>query len=110
GGGNKRDRRVRPSALLRWWWLAWVLGAALLVTTLLWSRRDDPQSLADGVLLHAVLDAAAVAVALLTEMLVRRITALIGPLPKGAPLLRVLRVSDDARISRRRPRPKSAVR
>lgn len=104
------DRRPRPSALLRWWWLAWAIGAALLVATLLWSRRDDPQSLADGVLLHAALDTSAVAVALLTAMVVRRITALIGPLPTGVPLLRVLRVSTGADTSQRRPRPKSAVR
>ncbi|GAA3860816.1 DUF4328 domain-containing protein [Saccharothrix violaceirubra] len=82
--------RPRPSRLIRWWWGLWVFSALFLVVTVAWSFRSGTQALADGVLLHAVSDLLAAAVAITTGVLVRRITGLL--LPIDAASLRRMRV------------------
>ncbi|MEV0677072.1 DUF4328 domain-containing protein [Actinosynnema sp. NPDC050436] len=84
------DARPRPSRLVRWWWGLWAGAVLFSAGTVLWSFRSSVQALADGVLLHAVADLLAAAVAVLTALLVRRITGLLLPVPAGA--LRRMRV------------------
>ncbi|MCW0213782.1 MAG: DUF4328 domain-containing protein [Pseudonocardia sp.] len=76
------DTRPRPSRLVLLWWGVWALGAVLGVVTVLWSFRTGAQARADGVVLHALLDVTAVATAMLTLTVTRRLTALLGP-PTG---------------------------
>jgi hypothetical protein len=53
-----------------------VLGSIL---TLAWSRRTGVQAVADGVVLHAVLDLLSAVTAGTTAVVVARLTALLGP-------------------------------
>jgi hypothetical protein len=81
--GLPADRRPRPSIELRIWWGLWAAGVVLAVVTALWSLRTGTQALADGVVLHAWLDALAVATALLTRRVVARLTGLLEPSTGG---------------------------
>jgi hypothetical protein len=81
--GRPPARRPRPSALVLVWWVAWDLGALLAAVTLLWSRLDGTQALADGVLLHAAVDVLAAVTAALTALVVRSLTGLLQPVPPG---------------------------
>jgi hypothetical protein len=73
------DRRPNPSRLVRVWWALWAAGVVLSVIALLWSRRTGVQVVADGVVLHAVLDLLAAVTAAVTAVLLGRLTALLGP-------------------------------
>ncbi|MEU4801409.1 DUF4328 domain-containing protein [Actinosynnema sp. NPDC023587] len=86
------DARPRPSRLVRWWWGLWAGAALFAAGTFAWSFRSGVEALADGVLLHAITDLLAAAVAVLTAVLVRRITGLLLPVPTNA--LRRMRVVD----------------
>lgn len=77
--GRPAAARPRPSRLLLVWWLLWGAGVVLGVVVLVWSLRTGVQALADGVVLHAVLDLLAAATAAVTAVLVVRLTALLGP-------------------------------
>lgn len=81
--GLPADRRPRPSVELRIWWVLWGAGVLLAAVTALWSLRAGTQALADGVVLHAWVDALAVATALLTRRVVARLTALLEPSSGG---------------------------
>lgn len=81
--GLPADRRPRPSTELRVWWALWGAGVVLAAVTALWSLRTGTQALADGVVLHAWLDALAVATALLTRRVVGRLTRLLEPSSGG---------------------------
>ena len=96
--GLPAGRRPRPSIELRIWWVLWAAGVVLAAVTALWSLRTGTQALADGVVLHAWLDALAVATALLTRRVVARLTGLLEPSTGGR---RELLVTAAAR----RPRP-----
>jgi len=105
--------RPRPGRLLRLWWAAWALDGLLFAGCLLWTSRDGVQAQADGVLLHALTDLVAVAVAVLTVLVVRRLTRLLAPLdPTRLRLMRVVSVAEppDAPPARRLARPASARR
>lgn len=106
------DARPKPSRPLLYWWAAWGLSSLLFTTALLWPLRGTSmQDLADGVLLHAVLDLVSTAAAVLTALVVRRISALLGSVrPQGARYERVVRVAGvpDSRL--RSPRPAGAPR
>lgn len=73
------DERPRPSRLVRVWWVLWAAGVLASLLTLVWSRRTGVQAVADGVLLHAVVDVLAAVTAATTAVLVGRLTALLGP-------------------------------
>jgi uncharacterized protein DUF4328 len=73
------DRRPAPSRLLCVWWLAWAASVLLAWTALAWSLRESTQAKADGVLLHAAVDVAAAATAVLTAIVIRRLTRLLLP-------------------------------
>jgi hypothetical protein len=77
--GRPPGVRPRPSPLLLVWWLLWAAGVVLGVVVLAWSSRTGVQALADGVVLHAVLDLLAAATAAVTAVLVVRLTALLAP-------------------------------
>lgn len=78
------NARPRPSRELLVWWALWGAGVVLAVVTALWSLRTGTQALADGVVLHAWLDALAAATAVVTARVVRRLTDLLEP-TMGAP-------------------------
>ncbi|GEL16454.1 hypothetical protein PA7_02910 [Pseudonocardia asaccharolytica DSM 44247 = NBRC 16224] len=80
-GGLDRaaDARPRPSRLLLIWWALWVAGLVLTAVVLAWSFRSGVQAMADGVVLHAVLDLVAAATAVVTALVVHRLTRLLEP-------------------------------
>jgi hypothetical protein len=73
------SRRPRPSRAVTAWWVLWASSVVLAGIVLLWSLRAGVQALADGVVLHAVLDLAAAATAGWSAVLVTRLTRLLGP-------------------------------
>ncbi|MPZ66599.1 MAG: DUF4328 domain-containing protein [Pseudonocardiaceae bacterium] len=77
--GGDTARRPRPSRLIVAWWVVWAAGLLLATITMLWRLRDTVQAQADGVLLTAATDVLAAAVAVLTAIVVRRLTALLAP-------------------------------
>jgi len=81
--GRPPWRRPDPSPLVRAWWAAWASGVVLAVITLLWSLRDGTQAVADGVVLHAVVDVLAAVTAALTAVVVRVLTELLQPAVAG---------------------------
>jgi hypothetical protein len=90
-----RGQRPRPSRRLAVWWATWVGSGLLFTAAVLWRFRDGVQARADGVVLSALTDLAAVAVAILTALLIRRLTALLAPIdPQRARFMRVLKVSN----------------
>ncbi len=77
--GLPADRRPRPSPLLLVWWGLWATSVVLSAVVLLWSLRGGVQALADGVVLHAVLDLLAAVTAAVTARLVLGLTRLLAP-------------------------------
>ncbi|HEX4101331.1 MAG: DUF4328 domain-containing protein [Pseudonocardiaceae bacterium] len=77
--GQHPDQRPHPSRLVVGWWATWVIGVVLSGTAVLWNLRDGVQARADGVLLHVATDLVAVAVAITTIVVVRRLTRLLSP-------------------------------
>jgi hypothetical protein len=85
--------RPRPSKPVLVWWLVWAGAGLLFAVTVAWRFRDSVQAHADGVLLSALTDLAAATVAVLTALMVRRISNLLSPIdPASVRYLRVLRV------------------
>jgi hypothetical protein len=109
--GQPADVRPSPSRLVLLWWAAWGASVLLFVLTVLWSLRGGVQAMADGVVLHGLNDLAAAALAVLTGLVVRRVTALLGPVdPTGVRLSRVVRVEGAPPPPLRPSRPAGAVR
>ena len=107
---RSRETRPKPSRLVLGWWGVWVLNWLLLVLVIVWRFRDGVQALADGVLLVALTDLAAAGLAVMTALLVKRMSGLLAPVAeKRLRLLRVLKV-DGAPDPERRDRPASSVR
>lgn len=86
--------RPRPSRLLVIWWVLWAAGVILAAVVLLWSLRTGVQALADGVVLHAVLDLLAAVTAGVSAVVVMRLTRLLGPVPAGGRRWLVVRVGE----------------
>ncbi|WP_424183704.1 DUF4328 domain-containing protein [Actinokineospora sp. G85] len=108
----RRDpgERPTPTPLVRWWWATWVLGAVLLTLTIIWRFRTGAQAEADGVVLSALTNATAAAVAILSELIVSRFTALLAPVDiTTTRRLRVVSVKG-APETTLRPRPAHAPR
>ncbi|ONI82069.1 hypothetical protein ALI22I_38575 [Saccharothrix sp. ALI-22-I] len=84
--------RPTPSKMIRWWWALWAFTSAFVLFTIVWSFDSSVQALADGVLFHAIADLLAAAVAILTAVVVRRITTLLLPVDAGT--IRRMRVVD----------------
>ncbi|MCU1685562.1 MAG: hypothetical protein JWQ81_6301 [Amycolatopsis sp.] len=73
-------RRPSPSRLVLGWWAAWIVNWVLLVVVLWWRTQDGVQAQADGTVLTALLDLSAVALAVVTALLIRRFTGLLAPM------------------------------
>ncbi|HVK20045.1 MAG TPA: DUF4328 domain-containing protein [Actinokineospora sp.] len=87
------DERPSPSGLVRTWWIALAVGGVAFAVTVLWRLRDSVQAKADGVLISAATDLIAAAVAVLTVLVVLRISALLAPVdPDSVRLMRVISV------------------
>lgn len=85
--------RPRPSKPIVIWWSTWVAAGILFAATVAWRFRDSVQAHADSVILSALTDLAAAAVAILTALMIRRLSTLLAPIdPTTVRYLRVLRV------------------
>lgn len=90
-------RRPRPSPLVAGWWVIWATGLGLGAITLLWTLRTGVQAHADGVLLHLVTDLVAGVVAVVTIVVMQRLTQLLSPAYRwGARRMVVVRVGSDS--------------
>lgn len=76
---REASQRPRPSRLVLLWWAQWALGVVLAAAALLWSLRTGVQALADGVVLHGVIDLLAAGTAGTTAVLLTRLTRLLAP-------------------------------
>ncbi|GGS18409.1 DUF4328 domain-containing protein [Actinokineospora fastidiosa] len=102
--------RPRPTPLLRAWWIVLTLSGVLFAAAILWRFRSGVQAQADGVLLTAASDLAAAATAVMTALVVARLTGLLVPVdPAAVPRLRLIRVAG-APDPGRRERPATARR
>jgi hypothetical protein len=85
--------RPRPTKPLVVWWAVWAAAGILFAVTVAWRFRDSVQAHADSVMLSALTDLAAAAVAVLTALLIRRLSTLLAPIdPTSVRYLRVIRV------------------
>lgn len=66
----------RTSALIRWWWLVWLISSALTIVTLLRGLGGSGQAIADTVELHIAVDAVAALVTLLGGLVLLRFARL----------------------------------
>ncbi|MDQ3402235.1 MAG: DUF4328 domain-containing protein [Actinomycetota bacterium] len=103
--------RPKPSALLRSWWIVLVGNGVLFAATVLWRFRDTAQAHADGVLLSAATNLAAGVLAVLTVLVIARLSSLLAPTdPAEIRLMRVVRVDGAPEPPLRATRPAGAVR
>lgn len=103
--------RPRPSRLVLAWWVVWVGSEVLAVTTALLDLRSGVQAHADGVLWYAVTDLVAVALAVLTALVVGALTGLVAPASvRGPHRQRVVRVDGAPRPPLRTGRPAHSAR
>lgn len=109
-GARDVGTRPSPSRMVRFWWAAWVAGLLFGWGTFLWGFRGGVQAMADGVVLHAITDAVVVALAVVTVVVVRRLTRLLTPVDTASiQRERVVAVRGAPKLSRA-PRPTDAVR
>lgn len=105
------EERPRPSRVVLLWWIAWAVSGLLFAATLLWRLRTSVQAQADGVLLNALTYLGAVATAVLTARVIRRLTTLLAPInPAGVRLMQVINVEGAPDPPLRPGRPAGAVR
>lgn len=98
--------RPRPTKPVKIWWAAWVAAGVLFAVTVIWRFRDSVQAHADGVVLSALTDLAAAGVAVLTALMIRRLSTLLSPIdPTRVRYLRVLRVEGAPEPPLRTSRP-----
>ncbi|MEJ3658259.1 DUF4328 domain-containing protein [Actinomycetes bacterium KLBMP 9759] len=76
------DLRPQPSRLLLVWWGIFALDVVLAAVVYAWSFRSGVQAMADGVVLHAVLDLLGAATAAVTVLVLVHLTRLLGPVRK----------------------------
>lgn len=87
---TERPRPTKPVAI---WWATWAAAGILFAATVAWRFRDSAQAHADSVVLSALTDLTAAAVAVLTALMVRRLSTMLAPVdPATVRYLRVLRV------------------
>lgn len=108
---RRPERRVRPSRLVLAWWLTWVLSCLLFLTTLLWRLRSGVQAQSDGVLINVFSYLVAVAVAVLTVFVIRRLCTLLTPVaPETVRFMHVIKVEGAPPPPLRPGRPTGSVR
>jgi hypothetical protein len=105
------DRRPAPSRLVLGWWAAWVINLLLAALVLWWRLRDGVQAEADSVLLIALNDLSAAALAMVTALAVRRMTELLAPVnERKVRPMRVLKVTGAPDPELRYARPSGSPR
>jgi hypothetical protein len=72
-------RRPIPSRPVLTWWVSWAVGVVLGFVTVVHGFWSSTQALADGVVLHALVDVAAVVTAWATVRVVAHLTELLAP-------------------------------
>jgi hypothetical protein len=88
------DQRPSPSRLVLAWWAAWLVNWLFVVLVICWRLRDGVQAQADSVVLIALGDLSAAALAVLTAVAVRRLTSLLAPInERKLRPMRVLKVT-----------------
>lgn len=103
-------RRPRPSRLVAAWWGVWIGNELLLIVTIVRRFGGSMQAQADAVLLNAVLNASAAVLAILTAVVVHRVTRLLAPVDAlRLHRMRAVAVHGAPRPSRR-TRPVTAAR
>jgi hypothetical protein len=102
-------QRPQPSRLVLSWWLVWACGEVLALLTILLGLRTDVGSRANGVLWYAATDLVAVAVAVLTVLVLNSITGVLAPTVSGV-RQRVVRVDGAPEPPLRATRPAGSVR
>ncbi|MGV9296923.1 DUF4328 domain-containing protein [Amycolatopsis sp. NPDC003676] len=106
-----RDARPKPSRLVLGWWGTWLANWVLLVVTIIWRIRPGVQAMADSVLLVALTDLAAAALAIVTALVIRRFSHLLMPIaPERLRDLRVLKIEGAPEPELRTARPVGAAR
>lgn len=106
-----RSTRPKPSRLVLIWWGTWLLNWVILAITIIWRLRDSIQAVADSVLLVALTDLSAAALAVVTALLVTRLSGLLIPLDAtGLRDLRVLKVTGAPDPALHHTRPLGAPR
>lgn len=86
-------RRPKPSRLVLAWWAVWIVNVVLVVARIVNSCFGSLQAQADGVFLTGMVDVSAVALAVLTAVVVHRLTKLLAPISlEGLRLRRVVAV------------------
>ncbi|WP_034289498.1 DUF4328 domain-containing protein [Amycolatopsis benzoatilytica] len=106
-----RDERPKPSRLVLGWWGAWLANWVLVVVTIIWRIRPGVQAMADSVVLVALTDLAAAALAILTALVIRRFSRLLTPIaPEGLRDFRVLKIEGAPAPELRTARPVGAAR
>lgn len=104
-------RRPRPSRLVLGWWAAWVVNGVLLVVVIFERFRGSLQAQADSVLLSGILDVSASVLAVLTALVVHRLTKLLAPISlEGLRIRRVVAVKGAPSPELRPVRPKAGSR
>ncbi|MBO0878345.1 MAG: DUF4328 domain-containing protein, partial [Pseudonocardia sp.] len=107
--GRAPGARPHPSRLLLVWWALWAANVVFGVLAVIWMFRSGVQAKADGVVLHALVNAAAAATAAVTARVVAWLTALVNP-PRSVPLPRVVSVRTPASAGAAPPRRHGAGR
>lgn len=106
-----RDKRPKPSRLVLGWWGVWVANWVLLIVTIIWRIRPGVQAMADSVLLVALTDLAAAALAVVTALVIRRFSHLLMPIaPERLRDFRVLKIEGAPEPELRTARPVGAAR
>lgn len=77
--GRPADERPRPSLPVAQWWAVWAASVLVGLVTVARGFDDSTQALADGVVLHGVVDLLAAATALLTVRVTAHLTELLAP-------------------------------
>ncbi|MFC4854785.1 DUF4328 domain-containing protein [Actinophytocola glycyrrhizae] len=98
--------RPRPTKPVAIWWATWAAAGVLFATTVAWRFRDSVQAHADSIVLSALTDLSAAGVAVLTALLIRRLTTLLAPInPTTVRYLRVIQIKNAPTPPLRQTRP-----
>ncbi len=83
--GSDPATRPTPSRPVLVWWVSWAVGVVLGLVTVVHGFWTSTQALADGVVLHALVDVVAVVTAWTTIRVVAHLTELLAPVlrPSG---------------------------
>jgi hypothetical protein len=82
--GSDPSTRPTPSRPVLVWWASWATGVVLGVVTVVHGFATSTQALADGVVLHALVDVLAVVTAVVTVRVVAHLTELLAPVLRPA--------------------------